>query len=224
MPQAGMSHRGARHRAFHLSYRHWECLCAAVANAALRIARLCRVGMTGPGNWSWPVLRSATEFGQTRESASGRNVSLLLTIRTLLSGCSGPQSTLDPAGPRLRRYISWAWSCMRARGGSHLAGRRADAWPIHAQAGETGRQLLLHLGRRRCSTGAHAHRSRALWDDFGHETRASTGAGQSSSRHHRKPYWWEISYRIDGGAPCPTSTYSPRRAGWGGSGHEGRHP
>lgn len=98
MPHAGTSHRGARYRAVHLSYRQCEFLCAAVADAALHIARLCRVGMTGRANWSWPVLRNATEFGRTRESVCGRNVRLLLTM-PLLSGCSGPQSTLDPAGP-----------------------------------------------------------------------------------------------------------------------------
>ena len=67
-------------------------------NAALRIARLCRVRLPLGGNWSWPVLRSTAGFRLTGDLVCSRNVGSP-PMFLLLAGCSGPQSALDPAGP-----------------------------------------------------------------------------------------------------------------------------
>jgi cytochrome c oxidase subunit 2 len=201
MPSAGMSPQGERHRAFHLSYRRWACLCAAVADVALRITPVCRVGLPGPSNWSWPVLRSATEFRRTGVSVCGRNVGPPL-IFLLLAGCSGPQSTLDPAGPSAASI--------------HLLGMIMYAGAVAVTLLVIVLMLAPFVRRRARPVDSRLF----IWGGgvvlpsltltalvpyvmtFGPETRASTGPDSLAIDITGYLYWWEISYRRhDGSGP-----------------------
>ena len=155
--------------------------------------------MTGRGNWSWPVLRNATEFGRTRESVCGRNVRLLLTM-PLLSGCSGPQSTLDPAGPSAAS-IHFLGMIMYAGAAAvtllvvvlmlapfmRWRARRVDSRFFIWGGGVALPALTLTALVPYVMT-------------FGHETRASTGSDSLAVDITGNLYWWEISYRLDGSA------------------------
>ena len=155
--------------------------------------------MTGRGNWSWPVLRNAMEFGRTRESVCGRNVRLLLTM-PLLSGCSGPQSTLDPAGPSAAS-IHFLGMIMYAGAAAvtllvvvlmlapfmRWRARRVDSRFFIWGGGVALPALTLTALVPYVMT-------------FGHETRASTGSDNLAVDITGNLYWWEISYRLDGGA------------------------
>lgn len=86
------------------------------------------------------------------------------------------------------------------RGGSHLAGRRADACSIHALAGETGRQPLFIWGGGVALPALTLTALVPYVMTFGHETRASTGSDSLAVDITGNLYWWEISYRLDGAA------------------------
>ena len=143
---------------------------------------------------------------------------LPLWLALLLAGCSGPQSTLDPAGPSAASV--------------HLLGTVMYVGATLVTLLVTALMLVPFLRRREGGVNARLF----LWGGgvalpavtvtalipyvltAGEEMRASTAPDRLSVDITGYVYWWEMSYRRAGGRPPPPPADRLGPPGGGGGG------